>query len=203
MRQSHCWLLLSFFLLFANRVSAQDYFDLKRAYYPGFPFESGVYLSLDDFKNNSPAYQRPLTKRGADLYIESDTSSEMILVDPNKVWGYSQGGNVYLSYEEGFWRLINIGSLCHFTAILVSSFQTIDAFGFPTTQYSKSMQHLFLDTESGKIYALTEKQLTPFLERDPILLKKFKSKKKTKLVDLINALKAYNEFYPLEFPINE
>jgi hypothetical protein len=203
MRQLSIHLLILGTLLFGKSLMAQEYFELKREYYPGFPFVSGVYMSLDEFLENDPSYQRSLSKRGSELLIRGDSASEMIVVDPSKVWGYSQGGNVYLSFEDAFWRIINIGSLCHFTAVIVTSFQTIDAFGFPTMQYSKSMEHLFLDTDSGEIYALEEKQLKPFLSKDPILLKKFESKKRKKTVDLINALKAYNEIHTLEFPINE
>ena len=203
MRQLAIYILFLGTLFFSKSVVAQDYFDLKREYYPGFPFVNGVYLSLNEFLDNAPSYQQSLSKKGSELLIEGDSASELIVVDPSKVWGYSQGGNIYLSFEGGYWRIINIGTLCHFTAVIVTSFQTIDAFGFPTMQYSKSMEHMFLDTESGEIYGLNEKQLKPFLEKDPILLKKFESKKRKKTVDLINALKAYNEIHTLEFTIHE
>lgn len=203
MRQLSIYLLILGTLWFGKSLVAQDYFELKREYYPGFPFVSGVYMGLDEFLENAPSYQRSLSKRGSELIMEGDSASEMIVIDPNKVWGYSQGGNIYLSFEEAFWRIINIGRLCHFTAVIVTSFQTIDAFGFPTMQHSKSMEHLFLDTDSGEIYGLNEEQLKPFLKKDPILLRKFESKRRKKTVDLINALKAYNEIHTLEFPINE
>lgn len=187
----------------SSNLLAQDYYQIERAYYPGFPFVEGLYLKLDEFIENQPPYQGPIERKGADLYIQSDSSNEMILVNPNKVWGFSLGTNVYIAYDEGYWRLINIGRLSHFTAIVVTSFQTIDAFGFPTTQYSKTLQHLFVDTDSGEIYALTEKQLKPFLEKDPLLLDRFEKMRKKKMADLIKVLKAYNELYPLEFPIHE
>jgi|GEM_PF-1227557 len=196
-------LFLMFSIAFLDTVKAQDYFELKREYYPGFPFENGVYLNLEEFLANAPAYQQGIAKRGSQLYIRDDSTKEMIVVDPNKVWGYAQGVNVYLSYEEAFWRFINVGRLCHFTAIIITDFQTIDAFGFPTTQYSKTLQHLFLDTDSDLVYALNEEELIPFLEKDPILLKRFQQKKRKKLVDFVKALQAYNELYPIKFPVHE
>ncbi|MAY84397.1 MAG: hypothetical protein CMP59_09725 [Flavobacteriales bacterium] len=202
-RQLTIYILFLGTLFTGKSLQAQDYFELNREYYPGFPFESGVYLSLEEFKNNSPSYKQSVRKSGIDLMIESDTSDELIAVDPAKIWGYSQGGNVYVSFEGGFWRLINIGTLCHFTAVVVTELQTIDSFGFPTTVYTKSMQHLFLDVETGNIYGLNEKKLKPFLEEEPILYKKFQDKKRKKTVDFIKALKAYNELHPLRFPINE
>lgn len=172
-------------------------------YYPGFNFKEGVYLELNDFRENQPALERRIEKRGSDLWILSDSSEEMIPVDPNKVWGYCLGNSIYLSYDEAYWRLISIGTLCHFSAILVTSFQTVDAFGFPVTQYSKSLQHMFLDTRSGEIYALKTEFLKPFLEEDPILAERFERQRKKKTADLIMALKAYNQLNPIEFPYHE
>lgn len=172
-------------------------------YYPGFTFNEGVYKQLNDFQNNKPSYDKKIEKRGESLYIEDDSTFEMILVDPNKIWGFCLGNNIYISYDEAYWRVINVGTLCHFTAILVSTFQTVDAYGFPITQYSKSLQHLFLDSRDGEVYALKEKHLKPFLDEEPILAHKFESKRRKKLIDLIQALKAYNELTPIEFPVYE
>ncbi len=189
-------LLLQSFQLFGQ-------IDDERMYQLGFDFQEGVYLSLEEFRRNSPSYQRSIEKDDANLYMESDTSAEMILVDPEKIWGFCISDNIYISYDNAYWKLINIGTLSHFSAILVSSFQTVDAFGFPVTQYSKSLQHLFIDVRDGQIYALTDEQLIPFMEEEPILEHRYKRIKRRKTNDLIQALKDYNEFFPLELPVYE
>lgn len=169
-------------------------------YHPGFDFTEGLYVHIEEFRSNDPSYQRKIEKVDADLYIEDDTSDSMILVDPSKIWGFCLANNIYISYDNAYWRIITVGTLCHFSAILVTSFQTVDAFGFPITQYSKTLQHLFLDIRTGEIYALNEKQLKPFIEEEPILANRYERKRKKKMIDLIQAIIDYNEFFPVEFP---
>ena len=169
----------------------------------GFDFEEGIYVEIDEFRKNTPSYQGRIEKVGSDLYIESDTSTDMIMVDPSKIWGFCLADNIYISYDEAYWRIINVGTLSHFSAILVTSFQTMDAFGFPVTQYSKSLQHLFLDVRTGETYALTDEQLKPFMQEEPILEHRYERTKRKKMNDLIQGVKDFNEFFPLEIPVYE
>lgn len=194
----NCFLLL---LLYSIPLFGQTEDQVKETYYLGFDFQEGVYENIEEFVDNDPAYKRKLEKVDSDLYIEDDSSGELILVDPDKVWGFCLADNIYISYDDAYWRMINIGTLSHFSAILVSSFQTVDAFGFPVTQYSKSLQHLFVDVRDGEVYALTDEQLQPFMKEEPILEYRYERKKRRKMSDLIQALKDYNEFFPLEIPI--
>jgi hypothetical protein len=195
--------LFLLFLLYSCSLFAQVNDTNLQFYSIGFDFQEGVYSSIEEFRKNAPKYRRKIEKVDAELYIESDTSTEMILVDPERVWGFCLADNIYISYDNAYWRMITVGSLCHFTAIVVSSFQTVDAYGFPITQYSKSLQHLFLDVNSGEVYALTEEQLLPFMEEEPILEHRFQRIKRKKMANLIQALKDYNEFFPIEFPVYE
>ena len=121
-------------------------------YVTDFPFQEGIYRSFEEFKQNAPSIQAKIERQGSNLFVYDDSLEQMIRVNPDKVWGYSQSGNVYISYDEAYWRFLNIGALTHFSAIVVSTFQTIDAFGFPVEQRSKSMKQLFLDFENGKMY---------------------------------------------------
>ncbi|MEQ8910052.1 MAG: hypothetical protein RIC95_12715 [Vicingaceae bacterium] len=168
-------------------------------YYRGFPFQEGIYTSFQEFIENKPKIQSNFERRGDQLFVYEDSSERFIRVNPNRVWGYSQAGNVYISQEETYWRLINIGALSHFTAIAITTIQTVDNFGFPMTQQSKSLQQLFLDFETGKVKALKYQYLKPYIERDPLLDKRFHRLKK-KDRELILALKAYNELHPIYFP---
>ncbi|MEX2379109.1 MAG: hypothetical protein WD530_00070 [Vicingaceae bacterium] len=172
-------------------------------YVTDFPFQEGIYLSYEEFKDNAPAIQSNFERSGSSLYVFDDSLQEMVLVNPNRVWGYSQSGNIYISYDEAYWRIINIGALSHFSAIVVSTFQTIDAFGFPVEQRSKRLKQLFLDFESGEIYPLEYKALAPYIEQDPILNQRFKKIKRKRDRELIVVLKAFNELHPIQFPVYE
>ncbi|MBD99093.1 MAG: hypothetical protein CMO34_04550 [Verrucomicrobia bacterium] len=167
-------------------------------YYIGFPFEEGIYQSFDEFKSNQPGIQLAFEVRKSELFIENDSTDEMIRIDPYAVWGYSKAGNVYISVEGGFWRIINMGSLAHFTAVIVTTFQTVDAFGFPMTQSSKRLEHMFLDTETSEVKALSSKEMQEYVDQEPILASQ-KNKLKNKPEKLIVVLKAYNKLNPLYF----
>ena len=126
-------------------LSAQDDSLNYEAYYLGFPFQEGIYLSFEEFRLNKPAFKTDFERRGADVYIYNDSLEKMTLIDPQKVWGYSQAGNIYVSSNDSYWRIINIGRLAQFSAIAISVFRTVDSFGFPIEQETKRMEQLFLD----------------------------------------------------------
>jgi len=181
-----------------NLAFAQIEEEYVEEYYQGYPFVEGIYQTFNEFKNNNPIIQTVIEIRQANLYVLSDTSEEMLLVDPNRVWGYSKDGNIYVSFEDGYWRILNMGSLAHFTAIRIFTYQTFDSFGFPVNQSSKRLEHLFLDTETGEIKALSSKNLKPYVDKEPILASQSK-KLKNKTESLIVILNAYNKLNPLYF----
>jgi len=181
-------------------VSAQiDEFNVEE-YYIGFPFEEGIYQTFDEFKSNQPGIQLAFEIRQSQLFLENDSSGELNRIDPSTIWGYSKAGNVYISVEGGFWRIINMGSLAHFTAVIVTTFQTLDAFGFPITQSNKRLEHMFLDTETSEIKMLNSKEMQVYVDQEPILASQ-KTKLKNKAEKLIVVLKAYNKLNPLYFYI--
>jgi len=173
-----------------------------RQYYPDFPFKDGIYRSFEEFKLNNPSIQAEIRGRGSELQVWSDSSQKMIEVAPQKVWGYAQSGNIYIAVDEAFWKVIKIGSLAQFSAIVVSRFTTTDPFGFPVENYTKSMKSMFLDMNEGKIYELNAQNLEPFLKNEPMLYEQFEKKRRVKDKDLILMLNAYNELNPVYFPID-
>ncbi|MEQ8625947.1 MAG: hypothetical protein RJQ00_00955 [Vicingaceae bacterium] len=183
-----------------NLISQNDSLNYE-AYYPGFPFQEGIYTSFEDFKLNDPAVKTDFERRGADLYAYNDSLRKMILIDPEKIWGYSQVGNIYISSNDSYWRIINIGRLAQYSAITISVFRTIDSFGFSVEQQTKSMQQLFLDMETGKSYILSAENLMPFIDEQPLLKERFRNMKRIKDRELILVLKAYNELNPIYFPV--
>lgn len=197
---------LSVILVFlTSHLSLKSQIDdtLEVPYELGFDFNEGVYLTFDEFRNNRPSLKIKIEGRGSDLYVWNDSLQEMTTVNPQRVWGYSQAGNIYIAIEDAFWRIINIGQLSQFSAIVVSRFMTTDAFGFPVEQYSKNMQQLFMDMNDGSIYELNAKNLKFYLEQEPMLDSKFSKLKRKKPRELILILKAYNELHPIYFPVYE
>lgn len=195
-----------FLVLSAVILKAQEQVEQEislETYVSGFDFTEGIYLSFEEYKNNAPSIRSYFEKRGSTLYLQNDTSAVMEAVNPAKVWGYSQAGNIYISLEGAFWRIINIGQLSQFTAITISTIRTIDAFGFPTETQTRSMEQLFLDMNDGKIYAMNVKNLLPYIERDPLLANRFRNMKRIRERELILVIRAYNELHPLQFPIYE
>lgn len=193
-------LLFSFLSILPSFSQAQVLEQELVQHYQGFPFTEGVYTTFEEFVDNSPSITVDFERRGENLYIFEDSSAKYVLVNPARVWGYSQASNVYISQEGTYWRLINIGALSHFSAIAVTTIQTVDNFGFPMTQESRSLQQLFLDFNTGEVKALKYSYLKPYMEQDPLLNKRFhKLKKKER--ELIIALKAYNELHPIYFPL--
>lgn len=196
-------IVVFFFLLFPLFSFAQIGGDSIQQYYQGFPFKEGVYLSIDDFKTNNPSFQGEFERRGSQLYIWDDSSKTMLLVKPQKIWGYAQVGNIYISYEGAYWRILNMGELSHFSAIVVSTFETMDNFGFLVERQSKSMEHLFVDMKSGAIKSLNYNQLKRYLESDSLLSKNLKKGNRKNDRDLILKLRAYNDLHPIYFPTYE
>ncbi len=195
--------LLFVFLLFPfSLLSQEDSIEMLQ-YSSGFAFKEGIYANFEDFKKNQPSYTQAIERRGSDLYWYNDSLNKMVKVPPSKIWGYSQAHNVYISYTGAYWRFINMGQLTHFSAIFISRYNTVDAYGFPVERVSKKMEHLFMDFNTGKVELLSYKNLEPYFEKDALLYKNFKKLKRKKQADLILALKTYNELYPIYFPQND
>ena len=194
--------LMTISITSAGLIAQNDSLNYE-VYQLGFNFQEGVYTSFEEFKINKPSLQQKLDKQGANLLIWDDSTQSMVVVNPKKIWGYSHAGNVYVSYEDNYWRIINIGQLSQFSAVIIKTFNTIDAFGFPVENQTKSMSPLFLDMIDGAVYELTFKNLSHYMESDPLLNKQFKKNKRIKTKELVLALKAYNQLHPLYFPVYE
>lgn len=193
--------LFSLLALVPN-LSAQAIEDNMRRYEAGFQFEKGIYLSFEAFVKNDPELKVPFERSGSAIKIYNDSAEKMMYVNPDLVWGYSDGKHIYIAQDGAFWKIINLGKLSHFTAIVISRFPTVDAFGFPVDRYSKSLNHLFFDFADGKIKFLNRENLMPYLENEAIDSKKLKRNLK-KEEGLILALKAINKVQPIYFPIDE
>lgn len=168
-------------------------------YSDNFAFSEGIYLSFNEFKMNSPSIREGFERVGSSIYIYSDSAKESLEINPDSVWGYSIENNIYISAEGSFWKVINIGQLSQFTAIVITRFQTVDTFGFPIDRYSKTLSQLFVDFNTGEVKRLNNENLSEYLSQNSVLSTKMKKRLKNE-AGLILALKAYNELNPIYFP---
>lgn len=96
---------------------------------PGFEFKDGLYLNIDDVKNNDPIpLARIVTDLGSynkDFVDEMIGSDRIILYDDygirrfiytNHIWGYAENGRLYIMAGGQFQRIIIQGSISLFTA---------------------------------------------------------------------------------------
>jgi len=96
---------------------------------PGFEFKEGLYLNIDDVKNNDPIpLARIVTDLGSynkDFVDEMIGSDRIILYDDygirrfiytKHIWGYAESGRLYIMAGGRFQRIIIQGSISLFTA---------------------------------------------------------------------------------------
>lgn len=165
-----------------------------------FAFEKGIYLKYSEFQQNKPLFIKPFERSGTTIKTFNDSANKLLPVNPNRVWGYTDGQQVYVAYEDAFWKILNIGKLNHFTAIIVTEYTTVDAFGFPVQRYTKTLNHLFFDFDTGIVQVLNKKNIKPYLENGVV---KFKNMKLKNTEDLILALQSINRVNPIYFPKHE
>ena len=98
-------------------------------YAPGFEFKDGLYLNIDDVRNNDPiSLARIVTDLGSynkDFINEMHNSERIILYDDygtrkfiytNNLWGYAESGRLYIMAGGQFQRIIIQGSISLFIA---------------------------------------------------------------------------------------
>lgn len=188
-----------FSFLFIIKLNAQAIEEDLVQYSANYQFVEGIYLNFDEFKNNKPSIIKDYKNEGSAIKVYNDSAKRYLPIDPLLIWGYSDGKNIYVSIENGFWKIVNIGQLSQFTAVVITKYQTIDTFGFPVERFAKSLSQLFIDFNTGDLKRLNKENLEEYLSQNSNLTTKLKKRLKNE-TGLIIALKAYNELYPIYFP---
>ncbi|MBI3511543.1 MAG: hypothetical protein HY064_12850 [Bacteroidetes bacterium] len=203
------WLL--FFVAASEILLAQK--D-SAIYNSDFKFKPGLYLNFYQFRNNAPV---PRAKIVSDIdstridFIRQVTSGKMLTyldsagnlteLYPAKLWGFCENNSIYIHYNNDFFRIVVIGSLCHFTATYTTYMTTGPTMGGPT--YStpvQSMQQYVLDMQNGYVYDFILVNVEPLYQRDPVLYKEFMTMGKAKRRKMMfYYLRKYNDAHPLYF----
>ena len=208
--------LFSFFYIGQNCLFAQQ---KTVQYTKDFEFINGIYISLSDFKMNSPIIASKIisdyNKTSRDFFEQLLSKSSFTYMDSlgkeqtlksNDIWGYCQNGTVYINHGTDFNRVTIIGSIFHFVASVQRNIGVSDPFINNDPFYNPqhivySTEQFVLDFETGKILDFNVQTMEALLFRDAELSKEFAAlKKKQKRDGIFIYLRKYNEKHPIYFP---
>lgn len=129
--------------------------------------EKGVYVTFNDFKNNTPVYKNftvQKDKLSDQLYIKDDEGGETLIRD---IWGYSDGKDFFIKAADNYFLLKRYGNTFYVNAAksvkskIVAKTSSLIADGLligslrPHSKKAKfSIEYLpyQLDIETGEIY---------------------------------------------------
>ena len=195
--------ILSFFLIFSFRSEAQP--DSTKVY-PDFRFNDGIYLTFEDFKNNTPIYTNFEIKYRSGttiLYVMCTDSSQSYDCEVKQPWGYCLNKSVFIyqGFGGNYFRLQVIGALIHYFVIEMQYYDT--GFNDPFNPYSTmpnrriSNREIVMEWTTGRRFEFCYKNLKTFLqENDPDLLQQLEASKKKRKMIYFYMLK-YNEKHPV------
>jgi len=183
----------------------------KVKYTAGFVLKDGIYLTVNEFKNNRPSITRfDVIKRNQfsnpnNIFLEyhcKDSATVGKKCEVNECWGYCKNNTVYIShgYYGFFFKIMVIGSLSHFVAL--SGFDKPFGYGEPMSSINSTndLIQYFLDTNTGDVWPFTYKNFSEFLKKNDVeLYHNLSSEKQKRKLTFFYLLK-YNERYPLSFP---
>lgn len=179
-----------------------------------YEFKEGVFLTIDQFKNNDPILKAAIIsnipKNQADFMKEIMEFKNIIYKDKDgkeqkletmSVWGYCQNRTIYINFNNDFNRLNVIGTLCHFTAAVLirGGYQDpMNTYGINT---QSEVRQFILNTKENKVVDFNIPEMEKILQDDQQLYTEFMKLKKRKKADSIFIyLRSYNEKYPLYLP---
>ncbi|MCE9539448.1 MAG: hypothetical protein K8R85_09550 [Bacteroidetes bacterium] len=182
------------------------------AYSRDYEFTEGVFLTIDQFKNNDPIPKASIIsgipKSQLDFLKQlieqkniffTDSKGVQQKIETASVWGYCQNRSVYINFNKQFNKLNVIGTLCHFTAMVATSVGFHDPMGYGgvNNTVNELRQYVF-DTQTNKVFDFTVKNMETLLQSDSALYNQFMALKKREKPDAIFVyLRKFNEKHPL------
>ena len=192
-----------------------------------FRFTDGIFMNIEDVKRNNPIPKaRIITDLNYDDYafFAKLLQAEIIPVLDNMgqkreiqvkdIWGFSQNGMLFVSWNGEFNRIPVFGNVCHFIADKTyidnrnnpyynSYNYYYNPYYYPNNQTVKTeLRQYLIDMETGKVIDYNYKNLEAIIIRDAELYEEFvklKNKKKRQLKFLY--LRKYNDRNPFYFTI--
>ena len=219
-------LFLLTFALFA--YSQNDSINKKDVKYTiNFKFNDGIYMNSEDVKRNRPIPKSRIVYNGNYndySFFEKVLSGTVFYVLDNigqkremlvkEIWGFSQNGIIYISWNNEFNRIPVFGNFSHFIADKTIVENNYNPYNNPYNSYNsyynpnqqtikKEIRQYLLDMETGQILNYNYKNIEVLLMKDEELYEEFanlKRKKKKQLKFLY--LRKYNKKHPFYFITN-
>lgn len=212
----HFVLPLLLFLLVSAFSQAQNDSTALLKYQEGVYFEDGIYLSFDEFKNNSPKIHEyevindnTFGEIGRVLlrFNCEDDKGNIKSCSVKDCFCYVRKGVVYIyqGYFGYYYRAFIVGALTHYLAFshavtpkMYMSDQPVAYVGS-----TENYQEFVIDFNTGKEIPFKYKNFSDFLkDNDTELYNQLqKSKQKRKMIH--NFLLRYNERHPIYIPVEK
>ncbi|WP_156026962.1 hypothetical protein [Sporocytophaga myxococcoides] len=220
--------LLAILVLISLNVMGQDSIcvnadpaDSLVVYTPEFKFKRGIYLTYEDFKNNSPlplsAVKTDLDSNSVHFFKDLLSHKKIYIYDNGQLrllknteyWGYSDGRRVYCNSYGRFSRLDIIGSICFFVkispmldlndAFYSHAYTNITRKNMMDPGRKTQADKYIMNFENGEVFLLNKKQLVSLLSKDAELLNDYNKYKGKKDVKTFMFIMKYNQKHPISF----
>jgi hypothetical protein len=178
-----------------------------------FEFKEGIYLTIDQFRNNDPIPQSaiisPVPKSELNFLTQvlekkkvtyKDKYGKEQQVPTAIIWGYCRNRSLYLNFNQTFNRLNVIGKLCHFTSevVVLSAYQDPMYYNHGMTNSYNELRQFILCMDSNMVKEFSTPSMEEILKGDQELYEQFmKMKRKEKGHSIFIYLRKYNEKHPL------
>ncbi len=186
-------------------------------YSPSYKFRSGVYLNVQQIKQNSPI---PLTRIITSInkndpaffdilvskkhFIFLDDNGQKKTLPTDSILAIAQNGKLYIIWDQDLYPLPFLGNLTLFIANVTITNYEYDPFydSFASYETQEVPKQFILDLYSGKIYEATPKNLELLLQKyDQELFREYsKLSKRKKRKQLFVYIRKFNEKHPLYVP---
>jgi len=183
------------------------------AYSRDYEFKEGVFLTLENFKKNTPisksAIVSVLPKDQIDFLTQvleqktityKDAAGVEQKLETKTIWGFCQNRTILINFNGDFNRINVIGNLSLFSAVVVQTPLRNDPVGdmYGIQPNYTELRQFVLDTKNNKVFDFNAKNIEELLKDDVELHAQFVKLKKRKKADSIFIyLRKYNEKHPL------
>lgn len=162
-------------------------------------FKEGLFATFGMFRNNRPiapaSIETEVEISDPDFYERISRRTEMVYYDENgvrqvtatdQIWGYIQGGNIYIRIGSAFHKLSFLGRFSWFVASITTSDSqnsSVRQYTYRSQSYSQpdgltTMQHEYLvDLQNNIYWDFDVPGLEMLLRSDPYLLDEFNNLK--------------------------
>lgn len=212
--------------LYATTILAQAQDSTKTPYTPDFEFKDGIYLTFEQFKNNSPLPKYKIitnVEKKTPIYLaevlKADTiyfignNGEIIAFPKSKIWGYCENNTVFIYYNKKFNRVLIIGKIGFFISQVTVTSTVYDNMDYPYYYYdplnypisgsprtvkNDEILRYMIDFNTGEVLPFDYKNLEVLLSSDTKLYSEYLSLSKRKRKKLIFMyIRRFNERNPL------